>query len=68
MGRADLIGPGKRKLVPAFQPKGTGFKPEGARRPEKYKSFRTQHTGLPPAQVANGRKSTAKPKRAIKAR
>jgi uncharacterized radical SAM protein YgiQ len=33
MGRADLIGNGKRHLVPAFQPAGTGRVPEGQRRP-----------------------------------
>jgi uncharacterized radical SAM protein YgiQ len=33
MGRADLIGNGKRHLVPAFQPKGTGGQFEGRRRP-----------------------------------
>jgi len=33
MGRADLIGNGKRHLVPAFQPAGTGRLPEGQRRP-----------------------------------
>ena len=33
MGRADLIGNGKRHLVPAFQPAGTGRVPEGTRRP-----------------------------------
>jgi uncharacterized radical SAM protein YgiQ len=27
MGRADLIGPGKRHLIPAWQPAGTGTKP-----------------------------------------
>jgi uncharacterized radical SAM protein YgiQ len=44
MGRADLIGSGRRHLIPACQPSGTGTRPEGqrARRP-----FRTQHTGLP---------------------
>ena len=30
MGRADLIGNGKRHLVPAWQPAGTGGKPEKA--------------------------------------
>ena len=40
MGREDLIGNGKRHLVPRFQPTGTGRKPEGRRQP---KSFRTQH-------------------------
>jgi uncharacterized radical SAM protein YgiQ len=38
MGRAELIGNGKKHLVPRFQPKGTGRVPEGKRRP-----FRTQH-------------------------
>jgi uncharacterized radical SAM protein YgiQ len=33
MGRSDLIGNGKRHLVPAFQPAGTGKAPEGRRRP-----------------------------------
>jgi hypothetical protein len=33
MGRADLIGNGKRHLVPAFQPPGTGKSPEGRRKP-----------------------------------
>ncbi|GAB6040256.1 YgiQ family radical SAM protein [Endothiovibrio diazotrophicus] len=31
MGRADLIGNGKRHLVPSFQPAGTGGRPEGTR-------------------------------------
>jgi uncharacterized radical SAM protein YgiQ len=33
MGRADLIGNGKRHLVPGFQPPGTGRAPEGRRGP-----------------------------------
>ncbi len=33
MGRADLIGNGKRHLVPGFQPAGTGGVPEGRPRP-----------------------------------
>ena len=33
MGRADLIGNGKRHLVPRFQPAGTGTTGEGRRRP-----------------------------------
>jgi radical SAM superfamily enzyme YgiQ (UPF0313 family) len=53
MGRADLIGPGKRCLVPAWQPAGTGEEHEGHRRPrhakERAAPFRTQHTGLPDA-------------------
>jgi radical SAM superfamily enzyme YgiQ (UPF0313 family) len=41
MGRADLIGSGKRHLVPAWQPAGTGARPEGTRTPGR--TFRTQH-------------------------
>ena len=51
MGRADLIGPGKRQLVPAWQPAGTGDTHEGRRWAPTVRSsakpFRTQHTGLP---------------------
>ncbi|MGA0032240.1 MAG: YgiQ family radical SAM protein [Burkholderiales bacterium] len=72
MGRRDLIGNGKHQLVPTFQPAGTGLKPEGARKPRKYQSLRTQHTGLPPAPVAIDRKpkpaKAKKPARAAKAR
>jgi uncharacterized radical SAM protein YgiQ len=32
MGRADLIGPGKHQLIPAFQPAGTGLKAGAPRR------------------------------------
>jgi uncharacterized radical SAM protein YgiQ len=58
MGRADLIGPGKHQLIPAWQPAGTGGSPEGRRSAEKKAAkpqrFRTQHTGL---------KGTALPKK-----
>ena len=43
MGRADLIGPGRAQLIPAWQPQGTGELREGQRRAP----LRTQHTGLP---------------------
>ncbi|HEY8052027.1 MAG: YgiQ family radical SAM protein [Steroidobacterales bacterium] len=46
MGRADLIGNGRRQLIPAYQPAGTGGSPEG-RRAAPARPFRTQHTGLP---------------------
>jgi uncharacterized radical SAM protein YgiQ len=61
MGRADLIGPGKHQLIPAWQPLGTGDAHEGRRAPRhaqqqtpasankpttKQPRFRTQHTGL----------------------
>ena len=49
LGRADLIGSGRRHLVPAFQPRprsaGTGGAPEGRRATAR--PFRTQHSGLP---------------------
>jgi len=43
MGRADLIGNGKKHLVPRWQPAGTGGQPEGVRRGSGRKPFRTQH-------------------------
>ena len=53
MGRADLIGNGKRHLIPSFQPAGTV--PVGqaaaAQRPSnapRAGTILTQHTGLPP--------------------
>ncbi len=55
MGRADLIGSGRRHLVPGWQPPGTGKAPEGGRGSRR--PFRTQHTGLP-------RVPRAKPRRA----
>ncbi len=51
MGRADLIGNGKRHLIPTWQPPGTGATGgEGARLGRKHgaQTFLTQHTGLPP--------------------
>jgi hypothetical protein len=44
MGRSDLIGNGKRHLIPLWQPRGTGEQTEASR---EVKTFRTQHTGLP---------------------
>jgi len=44
MGRADLIGNGKRHLVPRWQPAGTGTNPEGARRGSGRRPFRSRHT------------------------
>jgi uncharacterized radical SAM protein YgiQ len=51
MGRADLIGNGKRHLIPTWQPEGTGIAGgEGVRTGRKNgaQSFLTKHTGLPP--------------------
>jgi uncharacterized radical SAM protein YgiQ len=50
MGRADLIGNGKRHLVPRYQPAGTGRAGgEGRRLGRKHRpqKFRTQHTRPP---------------------
>src|SRR5215471_14715499 len=47
MGRADLIGPGRHRLVPLNQPLGTGDGGgEGARTGRKHQAqrFMTQHT------------------------
>ena len=52
MGRADLIGPGKHQLIPAWQPAGTGQTVEGQRRRADVRKhrgvsatpFKTQHT------------------------
>ncbi|MCC6303196.1 MAG: YgiQ family radical SAM protein [Gammaproteobacteria bacterium] len=61
MGRADLIGNGKRHLVPAWQPAGTGGGGEGRRAlPAKKGTFLTQHTGLPPQPHADGPRGKTK--------
>ena len=71
MGRADLIGPGKHHLIPAWQPKGTGEMAEGARRPHKLRNgqiagsrksdvttpMRTQHTGLKGVRIPQSAKN-----------
>jgi len=55
MGRDDLIGNGKRHLIPAWQPAGTGGRPEGVRAAPAGKRFATRHTGLPDAEGALSR-------------
>jgi len=57
MGRSDLIGNGKRHLIPVWQPKGTGDNVEGQ---GAGKTFRTQHTGLPKNPKAVKAKSVRK--------
>lgn len=50
MGRADLIGNGKRHLVPSYQPAGTGRRSgKSGVSTAKGRGFKTQHTGLPDA-------------------
>ena len=63
MGRSDLIGNGKRHLIPHWQPDGTGDRHEGKRRPGR---VRTQHTGLPPD--SQGRRPRGRPKADKKAK
>jgi uncharacterized radical SAM protein YgiQ len=68
MGRADLIGNGRRHLVPTYQPVGTGRAHEGKRRPGPGRTaapaqaapFRTQHTGLPRTPPAGSRRGPRK--------
>jgi uncharacterized radical SAM protein YgiQ len=59
MGRADLIGNGRRHLVPSYQPAGTGKAP--AKRPAVERPFRTQHTGLPRMPRRTPRRAGRKP-------
>jgi hypothetical protein len=67
MGRADLIGNGKRYLVPAYQPIGTGRGHEGKRKPGHGTTpFRTQHTGLPDGPHPKGAARSAWRRRAPK--
>jgi uncharacterized radical SAM protein YgiQ len=48
MGRADLIGNGKRHLIPNWQPAGTGDSKHRKLQNKNGKPFLTQHSGLPP--------------------
>jgi uncharacterized radical SAM protein YgiQ len=69
MGRTDLIGNGKRHLIPRYQPAGTGGAPEGQRFKPGARAL-TQHTGLPPSPRAGPdvvpRAPTAKRRRKTK--
>ncbi len=47
MGRSDLIGNGKKHLIPSFQPKGF------EETTEKTQTFRTKYTGFPDKQKKN---------------
>ncbi len=44
MGRSDLIGNGKKHLIPSFQPKGTGLKRDISKN-KRPKQFKTKYTG-----------------------
>ncbi len=72
MGRADLIGPGKKQLVPSFQPKvmgtikqsdGSRFKPNSKPKSKAHTKSKSRggKTGLPSA--FNDMKNAARPSR-----
>ncbi len=63
MGRSDLIGNGKKHLIPSWQPKGTGDNPEGVRGAKGIKPFRTKHTGQPGAARQRKTRRPGKPRR-----
>jgi radical SAM superfamily enzyme YgiQ (UPF0313 family) len=67
MGRADLIGNGKRHLVPAWQPKGTGNSKSGTSKNKR--PFMTQHTGpVKQAENRSGKKTRPAKRQATKRR
>jgi hypothetical protein len=57
MGREDLIGNGRKHLIPLYQPAGTGKQPEGARAP-RTSTHPTKPTAAKPAAA---RPAPAKP-------
>ena len=72
MGRADLIGNGKKHLVLTYQPAGTGGAPEGGRRQHgraqqsskpRGGRIRTQHARAEKADYARPVSGTRKPRR-----
>ena len=68
MGRADLIGNGKKHLIPTYQPKVEGY--HSARRKNSTppgsgkagKPLLTQHTGLPPRSTTRSKPLPGRPK------
>lgn len=66
MGRADLIGNGKRHLIPSFQPRGTVDKNESGKK-SRSKPFVTKYTGEhQTAMKDKENKEKSKKKRAFK--
>jgi len=66
MGRSDLIGYGKKQLIPPRQPANWQSSKSSARSENPGKKFFTQHTGLPPrsqGQRTSVRKTTASPRK-----
>ncbi len=69
MGRSDLIGDGEHQLIPAYQPKTSGYQSPRRKNstPAKTQNKRpllTQHTGLPPRQ--HDVKKTRAPKKPVR--
>ena len=64
LGREELIGPSKKHLVPAWQPKGTGQGAEGSRTGRKHsdQKFLTQQTGEGRRTYRGGPKQQSKKK------
>jgi hypothetical protein len=57
MGREDLIGNGKKHLIPLYQPAGTGVRPEGVRGAKPTGAKRAD----PQQKTASGKSLSAKP-------
>ena len=57
MGREDLIGNGKKHLIPLYQPAGTGVRPEGVRGAKLTGAKRAD----PQQKTASGKSLSAKP-------
>lgn len=62
LGRADLIGNGKRHLVPTYQPRGTGEASEGRRGANNSKPFRTIHSRAEQTDANGASRTQAKTK------
>ncbi len=67
MGRADLIGNGKRHLVPSWQPQGTEGKGEGVRGAKAFRSqlSRTERQAAPDASPRKVNGSRGRPRKGI---
>ena len=60
MGREDLIGNGKKHLIPLYQPAGTGTKPEGVRGAHKAGTPKSAPHKTLPARSGGARTGAAK--------
>jgi uncharacterized radical SAM protein YgiQ len=60
MGRADLIGNGKKQLIPAWQPAGTGGQPAKTEGPRRLAPT-AQRAGQRPGQKSSGAPASGRP-------